>query len=83
VDKVEKFVNQEETLLALRGSLKGHVLESKSSRKNKKVQQEEKQTETKVEARPQRHYQFNIDEWTPLNASINEVLMEVKRDHEF
>jgi hypothetical protein len=27
-----------------------------------------------------KYYQFSIDEWTPLNSPINEVLMEIKKD---
>jgi len=45
--------------------------------KEKKDQKEEKRTETKKAAK---YYQFSIDEWTPLNSPINEVLMEIKKD---
>jgi hypothetical protein len=70
-DMVEKYVNQEETLAALRESWKGKVSESKSFGKNKKVRQEEKRTETKAATRPTKYYQFQIEEWTLLNSPIN------------
>lgn len=76
-DVIEKYVNQEETLSALRESQRQKVAESSNSvKKGKKSQKEEKRTETK----PAKYYQFSIEEWTPLNAPINEVLMEMKKD---
>jgi hypothetical protein len=80
MDVIEKYVNQEETLTALRESQKQKVAESNNSeKKEKKGQKEEEQTETK----PTKYYQFSIDEWTPFNSTINEVLMEIKKDPQY
>jgi hypothetical protein len=79
-DVIEKYVNQEETLSALRESQRQKVAESNhSEKKEKKDQKEEKRTET----RPAKYYQFFIEEWTPLNSPINEVLMEIKKDPQY
>jgi hypothetical protein len=79
-DVIEKYINQEETLAALREPQKQKVTESSNSGKKeneKRAQKDEKRTETKKAAK---YYQFCIDEWTPLNSPINEVLMEIKKD---
>jgi hypothetical protein len=79
-DVIEKYVNQEETLTSLRESQKQKVEESNNSgKKEKKDQKEEKRTETK----PAKYYQLSIEEWTPLNSPINEVLMEIKKDSQY
>jgi hypothetical protein len=60
-DVIEKYVNQEETLAALRESKKSKVSESNSFGKNKKVRQEEKRTEMKAAIGPTKYYQFQIE----------------------
>jgi len=82
-DVIEKYVNQEETLAALRESQKQKVSESSNFKKKEKARKEEKRTETKKATEPAKYYQFSIDEWTLLNSPINEVLMEIKRDPEY
>ncbi|XP_062145300.1 uncharacterized protein LOC133852550 [Alnus glutinosa] len=82
-DVIEKYVNQEETLAALRESQKQKISESSHLGKKEKAQKEEKRTETKKTMEPAKYYQFSIDEWTPLNSPINEVLMEIKRDPQY
>ncbi|XP_062158748.1 uncharacterized protein LOC133866225 [Alnus glutinosa] len=79
-DMIKKYVNQEEMLTALKESQKSKVSESGNPRKNKKVRPEEKRTETKAAVGPRGHHQFRIEEWTPLNSPINEVLIEIRRD---
>ncbi|XP_062164913.1 uncharacterized protein LOC133871486 [Alnus glutinosa] len=80
-DVIEKYVNQEKILAALRESHKQKIAESSNPGKKEKARKEEKWTETKKE--PTKYYQFSIDEWTPLNSPINEVLMEIKRDPQY
>jgi hypothetical protein len=82
-DVIEKYVNQEETLAALRESLKQKISESSHLGKKEKARKEEKRTETKKTMEPAKYYQFSIEEWTPLNSPINEVLMEIKRDPQY
>jgi hypothetical protein len=82
-DVIEKYVNQEETLAALRESLKQKISESSHLVKKEKARKEEKRTETKKTMEPAKYYQFSIEEWTPLNSPINEVLMEIKRDPQY
>jgi hypothetical protein len=81
MDVIEKYVNQEEILAALRESHKQKITESSNLGKKEKARKEEKRTETKEE--PAKYYQFSINEWTPLNSLINEVLMEIKRDPQY
>jgi hypothetical protein len=65
MDVIEKYVNQEETLTALRESQKQKVAESSNSgKKEKKGQKEEKWTETKKAMEPANYYQFSIDEYS-------------------
>jgi tRNA/tmRNA/rRNA uracil-C5-methylase (TrmA/RlmC/RlmD family) len=82
-DVIEKYVNLEEILAALRESQKQKISESSNPRKKEKIRKEEKRTETKKATEPAKYYQFSIDEWTPLNSPINEVLMEIKRDPQY
>jgi hypothetical protein len=82
-DMIEKYVNQEETLTALKESQKSKVSESGNPGKNKKVRPVEKWTETKAKVGPRGYHQFRIEEWTPLNSPINEVLMEIRRDSQY
>jgi len=82
-DMIEKYVNQEETLVAQNESRKSEVLELGSSGKNKKVRQEEKQTETKATVGPKKYHQIRKEQWNPLNSPINEVLMEIKKDPQY
>jgi hypothetical protein len=80
-DVIEKYVNQEEILAALRESQKQKIGESSNLEKKEKARKEEKWTDTKKE--PAKYYQFSIDEWTPLNSPINNVLTEIKRDLQY
>jgi hypothetical protein len=81
MDVIEKYVNQEEILAALRESHKQKIAESSNLGKKEKARKEEKRTETKKELA--KYYQFSINGWTPLNSPINEVLMEIKRDLQY
>jgi hypothetical protein len=80
-DVIEKYVNQEEILSALRESQKQKIEESSNLDNKEKARKEEKRTDTKKE--PAKYYQFSIDEWTPLNSPINEVLTEIKKDLQY
>jgi hypothetical protein len=80
-DVIEKYVNQEEIIAALRESQKQKIEESSNPGKKEKARKEEKQTDTQKD--PAKYYQFSIDEWTPLTSPINEVLMEIKRDPQY
>jgi hypothetical protein len=54
-DVIEKYVNQEETLVALRESQKQKVSESSNSGKKEKVRKEEKWIETKTATEPTKY----------------------------
>lgn len=74
MDKVEEFINQEETLKAMT-----------SSRLPQETTPEKKSTEfRKADGEEQRQVKkFKDYNFTPLNAEILEVLVEIKRDPAF
>lgn len=74
MDKAEKFTNQEETLRAILGLDPSRVSTSEMPKKEKKVNPEENSTDFKPRKK------FKESSFTPFNASITEVLMEVKKD---
>ena len=71
--KVGEFINEEETLKAM-----------KQARKAPKKQEEKKKKENSWETNPAPpHKKFNNYKFTPLNANIHEVLMDIKGDPKF
>jgi hypothetical protein len=77
MDKVEEFINQEDTIRAIINSWQSQLLIPKVSEEKKKNPQVEHTNESK----PRK--QFKVYNFTPLNASIHEVLMEIKNDPEY
>jgi hypothetical protein len=73
LDNVEDFINEEETLKAMKLAWKA----PKKHEENKKKDQP--WTADPVPS----HKKFNDYNFTPLNANISEVLMEIKRGSEF
>jgi hypothetical protein len=74
MDKVEEFINHEETLKAMAMSRPSRDRSLKRKRKEfRKVDGEEQRPVKKF-----KDYNF-----TPLNTEISEVLMEIKRDPKF
>jgi hypothetical protein len=74
MDKVEKLINQEDTLKAMANSRLPREIAPKKKRKEyRKADGEEQRPEKKL-----MDYDF-----TPLNIGISEVLIEIKRDPEF
>jgi hypothetical protein len=74
MDKVEQFINQEETLKAMASSrLPQETTPKKKMKEFKKDDREEQRPVKKF-----RDYNFR-----PLNAETSEVLMEIKRDPAF
>jgi hypothetical protein len=74
MDKVEEFINQEETLKAMASSrLPQETAPEKKRKEFRKFDREEQRLVKKF-----KDYNF-----TPLNAEISEVLMEIKRDPAF
>jgi hypothetical protein len=79
LDRVEEFVNQEETLRALRGI-------EEVSRENSMMEKKSKQRGVPVgkgitERRPVKRVEdYN---WTLINAPAKEVLMEIKKDPDY
>jgi len=82
MSKAEKYINQEETLRALSGSKQTHPSTSKRQKKKNDPWKEEcKRVPEGEEARPKRDRESLRDHnWTPLNAPIMDVLLEIKRD---
>jgi hypothetical protein len=78
MDKVEEFINQEETLLAIIGSRQTQVSTPKNPEKKKKRNPKGEQA---TEAKPLK--QFKDYNFMLLNASIHEVLMEVRKDLDY
>jgi hypothetical protein len=74
MDKAEEFINQKETLRAILGPDPSQISTFEMPKKKKKVNREESSTAFKPTKR------FKDYNFTPLNASITEVLMEVKKD---
>lgn len=81
MSKVEKYINQEETLQALLGSEQTHPTTSERQKKKKDPRKEERRRVPEGdEARPKRDRESLRDHnWTPLNAPIMDVLLEIKR----
>jgi len=77
MDKVDEYINHEETLRAMIDSGKAQVLGPKNLTKLKKNPQAKQATEAKP------HKQFKDYNFMPLNASIHEVLTEVKKDPDY
>jgi hypothetical protein len=74
MDKVEEFINQEETLKSMASSrLPRETAPEKKRKEFRKVDREEQRQVKKF-----KDYNF-----TPLNAEISEVFMEIKRDPAF
>jgi hypothetical protein len=71
MDRVDEFINQEETLQALLGA---NTSRASSSGEKK----EQKGAQKAVEQKPRK--KFKDYDWTPLNVLLNEVLMEIKKD---
>lgn len=78
----EKYINQEETLRALLGSERNRPSTSAQKKKKKDLRKEErKRVPEEEEVRPKRDQEsLNGHNWTPLNAPIMDVLLEIKRD---
>jgi hypothetical protein len=77
MDKAEEFIIQEETLWAILCSNPSWVSTPEIPKKKKKVHREENPANFKP-SKSFREYNF-----TPFNAPITEVLMEVKKDPEY
>jgi hypothetical protein len=82
MNKAEKYINQEETLQALLGSEQNRTSTSENKKKKKDHRKEErKRVPEEEEARPKRDQEsLRGRNWTPLNAPIMDVLLEIKRD---
>jgi hypothetical protein len=80
MSKAEKYINQEETLRALLGTEQTHPSTSERQKKKKDPQKEERRCVPEgEEARPKRDQESLRDHnWTPLNAPIMDVLLEIK-----
>ncbi|XP_062149502.1 uncharacterized protein LOC133858081 [Alnus glutinosa] len=74
MDKVEEFINQEETLKSMASSRLPRETAPEKKRKELKKADWEEQRQVK---------KFKDYNFTPLNAEISEVLMEIKRDPAF
>ncbi|XP_062147680.1 uncharacterized protein LOC133856606 [Alnus glutinosa] len=82
MSKVEKYINQEETLRALLGSEHTHPSTSELQKKKNDPRKEERRRVLEgKEAKPKRDRESLQDHnWTPLSAPIMDVLMKIKRD---
>jgi hypothetical protein len=80
--KVEKYINQEETLRALLGSEQNRPSTTEQKKKKKDPRREgRKRVPEEEEARPKQDQEsLRGRNWTPLNAPIMDVLLEIKRD---
>jgi hypothetical protein len=76
--KVDRYINQEETLQALLGAPKQP--EEPSSEKPKKKKNPEATQDASPGGYKKTKKNFGDYKWTPLNASLTEVLMELKKD---
>jgi hypothetical protein len=74
MDKVEEFINHEEMLKAMASSRLPQEIAPKKKRKEFRKADREEQRPVK---------KFKDYNFTPLNAEISEVLMEIKRDPMF
>jgi hypothetical protein len=78
MDKVEEFINQEETLTAILSYGKIQVSDPENPKRKKKKKKKNPQGEQTTETKPRK--KFKDYNFTPLNKSIHEVLMEVRKD---
>jgi hypothetical protein len=76
--KVDIYINQEETLRALLGSSQQQPESSFEKPKKKKKLEAAHDDSPKEYKKVKKN--FEDYKWTPLNASLTEVLMELKRD---
>lgn len=74
MDKVEEFINEEETLKAMKASRK--------LRRNPEERKRKEHIRLEDESKCLRE-RFNDFDFTPLNVGISEVLMEIKKDSEY
>jgi hypothetical protein len=74
MDKVEEFINQEETLKSMASSRLPREIAPEKKRKEFRKADGEEQRQVK---------KFKDYNFTPLNAEISEVLMEIKKDPTF
>jgi hypothetical protein len=74
MDKIEEFINQEETLKSMASSRPPRETGPEKKRKEFRKADGEEQRQVK---------KFKDYNFTPLNAEISEVLMEIKRDPAF
>jgi hypothetical protein len=74
MDRVEEFINQEETLKSMASSRLPRETALEKKRKEFRKADGEEQSQVK---------KFKDYNFTPLNAEISEVLMEIKRDLAF
>jgi hypothetical protein len=78
--KAEKYINQEETLRSPLGPEQTRSSTSGNPKK-KNLRKEERKRVPEEEARPKRDQEsLRGHNWTPLNAPIMDVLLEIKRD---
>jgi hypothetical protein len=73
LDKVEEFINEEETLKAIKLALKTP----------KKSEEKKKKDQPRLAYPNSSRKRFSDYNFTPLNANISEVLMEIKRDPDY
>jgi hypothetical protein len=76
--KIDRYINQEETLRALLGN--SQQQQQPSTEKPKKKKNPEPTQEAGPEEYKKAKKNFKDYKWTPLNASLTEVLMELKND---
>jgi hypothetical protein len=74
MNKVEEYINQEETLKVMAYSRPSR--DRSPERKRKEFRKADREWQRPVK-------KFKDYNFTPLNAKISEVLMEIKRDPEF
>ncbi|XP_062155145.1 uncharacterized protein LOC133863185 [Alnus glutinosa] len=80
MSKAEKYINQEETLRALLGPEIARPSTSGNPKK-KNPRKDERKRVPEEEARPKRDQEsLRGHNWTPLNAPIMDVLLEIRRD---
>jgi hypothetical protein len=80
--KVDRYINQEETLRAFLGP-KGTQPESSSSRKPSKKKKSEVVQDNSPSNYKKVRKNFGDYKWTPLNATITEVMMAIENDPAF
>jgi hypothetical protein len=80
MSKAEKYINQEETLRALLGPEQTRPSTSGNPKK-KNLWKEERKRVPEEETRPKRDQEsLRGHNWTPLNAPVMDVLLEIKQD---